>query len=75
MHIGEYSMNIWIEYWKRKDIISGSHAQMRENPPWVPPDRKDVDIRYCQSREEANRIARNLNDEGYHVIIKTDGAL
>ena len=50
-----------------------NHAQFREQAKWVEPDPKKITKRFCQSREEAQRYAKSLNDEGYHVQIKTDG--
>ena len=46
---------------------------MKENAKWIPPDPKKITKRFCQSREEAQRYAKSLNDQGYHVQIKTDG--
>ncbi len=67
-------MNIWIEYFKFNDSRKNNHAQMRENAHWVQPDPEKVIKRFCQSREDANKYAKSLNDQGYHVTIKTDGA-
>ena len=66
-------MNIWIEYWKKEEKSKNTHAQMRENVKWADPDPKEIIKRFCQSREEAQRYAKSLNDQGYHVQIKTDG--
>ena len=34
-------MNIWIEYWeKSKEPSKNTHAQIREQDRWVPPDPK-----------------------------------
>jgi len=34
-------MNIWIEYWeKSKEPSKNTHAQIREQANWVPPDPK-----------------------------------
>ena len=65
-------MNIWIEYWKKEEKSKNTHAQMRENAKWVEPDPKDVHKRFCQSREDANRYAESLQEQGYHVRIKED---
>ena len=36
-------MNIWIEYWeKSKEPSKNTHAQIREQDRWVPPDPKMV---------------------------------
>ena len=68
-------MNIWIEYWKKSSEPSkNTHAQMREQASWVPPDPETVNKRFCQSREDAIRHARSMEERGYHAIIKTDGA-
>ena len=67
-------MNIWVEYWKKENRISlNNHAQMRENSKWVEPDQKDVFKRFCQDREQASKFAKSLQEQGYHVNIKTDG--
>ena len=66
-------MNIWLEYFKYNDDRKNNHAQMKENAKWIPPDPKKITKRFCQSREEAQKYAKSLNDQGYHVQIKTDG--
>ena len=67
-------MNIWIEYWKKEEKSKNTHAQIRENAKWVEPDPKDVHKRFCQSREDANRYAESLQEQGYYVRIKEDGS-
>ena len=66
-------MNIWVEYFNYEDKRKNTHAQMREHAKWVEPDPKKVTKRFCQSREDAQRLAKSLNDQGYYVTIKTDG--
>ena len=67
-------MNIWIEYWeKSKEPSKNTHAQIREQASWVPPDPEKVRKRFCQSREDANRFAKSMEEQGYHTSIKTDG--
>ena len=66
-------MNIWVEYFKFEDSRKNTHAQIREQPKWIEPDPKDVHKRFCQNREEAQRFAKSMNDQGYHATIKTDG--
>ena len=71
-------MNIWVEYFINEDNrshLEGSHAQMKEQAKWVKPDPKDVHKRFCQSREQAQTIANSLQEQGYHVTIKTDGVV
>ena len=65
-------MNIWIEYWKKEDNRKNTHAQMGENAKWAEPDPKKIIKRFCQSREDANRYAESLQEQGYHVRIKED---
>ena len=65
-------MNIWIEYYKYNDNRKDTHAQMREQPKWVQPDPDKISKRFCQSKEQAETLAKSLNDQGYHVSIKTD---
>ena len=66
-------MNIWVEYFKFEDTRKNTHAQIREQAKWIEPDPKDVHKRFCQNREEAQRFAKSMNDQGYHATIKTDG--
>ena len=46
---------------------------MRENSKWVEPDKKDVFTRFCQSRKDASEFAKSMQEQGYHVRVKTDG--
>ena len=48
-------------------------AQIRENAKWNPPESDKIHKRFCQSREDANRFAKSLEEQGYHTSIKTDG--
>ena len=67
-------MNIWVEYWKKDNTPSlNNHSQMRENAKWVRPDEKDIQKRFCQDREQASNFAKSMQEQGYHVSIKTDG--
>ena len=66
-------MNIWVEYFKYEDTKKNTWAQMRENAKWNPPESDKILKRFCQSREDANRFAISLQEQGYHVTIKTDG--
>ena len=67
-------MNIWVEYWKKPSNKSlNTHAQMRENAKWVKPNKKDIHKRFCLDREQASKFAKSLQEQGYHVSIKTDG--
>ena len=67
-------MNIWIEYWEKSNKLSkNTHAQIREQASWVPPDPEKVRKRFCQSREDAVRYAKSMEEQGYHTIIKQDG--
>ena len=68
-------MNIWVEYFKFKDKRNNTHAQMKEQAKWVQPDPKEINRRFCQSREEAQRFAASMNEQGYHATIKTDGVI
>ena len=68
-------MNIWIEYFKYEDSRKNTWAQIRESAKWDEPDPKDVHKRFCQSREQAQTIANSLQEQGYHVTIKTDGVV
>ena len=68
-------MNIWIEYFRYDDNRGNTWAQMKEQAKWIPPDPDKISKRFCQSREDAQRLAKSLNDQGYHATIKTDGYL
>ena len=68
-------MNIWIEYWERKTTENKNYYAQSQPISWEKPDKKDISRRFCQSREHANRIALSLQDQGYHVTVKTDGIL
>ena len=68
-------MNIWLEYFKYNDKSSNYHAQMKENAKWKAPDPKDIQRRPCIDREQAQNIAKSLQEQGYHVSIKTDGPM
>ena len=48
---------------------------MKEQAKWVPPDPSIVHKRFCQSRKEAQQLAKCMFEDGYHVTIKTDGSL
>jgi|TARA_B100000686_G_scaffold351323_1_gene449783 hypothetical protein len=65
-------MNIWVEYWRRDTKTKNTTAQIREQAKWIPPDPKDVQKRFCQSREDASRFAKSMQEQGYHVLVKTD---
>ena len=67
-------MNIWVEYFRYEDSRKNTWAQIRENPKWNPPDPKTISRRFCQNREDANRFAQNMQEQGYHTTIKTDSA-
>ena len=61
-------MNIWIEYWeKSKEPSKNTHAQIREQAHWVPPDPKTVHKRFCQGREDANKI--------FALVVAASGAV
>ena len=66
-------MNIWVEYWRRDTKTKNTTAQIREQAKWIPPDPKDVQKRFCQSREDAAIYAKSMEKQGFHVIIKQDG--
>ena len=68
-------MNIWVEYWKKPRTPSlNTHAQIREQAKWIEPDPKDVQKRFCQSREDAHRFAESMQEQEYFTRIKQDGS-
>ena len=66
-------MNIWVEYFRYEDTRKNTWAQMRENVKWNPPEVDHIRKRFCQNREDANRFAKSMEEQGYHTSIKTDG--
>ena len=66
-------MNIWVEYFRFEDNRKNTWAQIRENPKWNPPASDKISRRFCQTREQAQTFARNMQEQGYHATIKTDG--
>ena len=40
---------------------------------WSPPNKEDVRRRFCQDREQAQKLAESLQEQGYFVSIKQDG--
>ena len=66
-------MNIWVEWFRYEESRKNTWAQIRENPKWNPPESDKILKRFCQSREDANRFAKSLEEQGYHTTIKTDG--
>ena len=67
-------MNIWVEYWKKEGKSKNTHAQIRELDKWIEPDPEKIDRRFCQSMEEAQRLAKSWEEQGYHIRIKQDGS-
>ena len=68
-------MNIWVEYWEKSKTKSlNTHAQIRELDKWVEPDPEKIDKRFCQNIEEAQRFAKSMEEQGYHIRIKQDGS-
>lgn len=66
-------MSNWlVEYWKVKNKISGSHAQMSENIRWEKPDPKMISRRYFNNHKSASDFAQSMFDRGDHfaTIIK-----
>ena len=65
-------MNIWVEWWKIPNTISGSHAQMSENITIHKPAPKDIQRRFFDKHEDAVDFTKRKNTEGYHAVIKQD---
>ena len=68
-------MNIWIEYWERKTTENKNYYAQSQPINWEKPEKENINKRFCQNREQANTIAMSLQDQGYHVSVKTDGIL
>ena len=69
--IGSRNMNIWVE-WFRFEDTNDTWAQMREQPKWNPPPSTEIQRRFFDKHEDADKFAKRKNDEGYHATIKTD---
>ena len=67
-------MNIWVEYWRKKTIENKNYHAQSQPVTWEKPDKKDIRIRFCQSREDASVFAKSMQELDYHVSIKTDGS-
>jgi hypothetical protein len=65
-------VNIWVEYFRYENNGKNTWAQIRELPKWNPPDPEMIHKRFCQNREDADRFAKSMNEQGYHATIKTD---
>ena len=67
-------MNIYVEYWKKPpESTKNTHAQMREQVKWIPPNPEEVSRRFCQNREQASNFASRMQEAGYYTTIKQDG--
>ena len=65
-------MNIWVEWWRRTNTNSGSHAQMSKNITIHKPDPKDIQRRFFDKHEDAIDFTKRKNTEGYHAEVKQD---
>ena len=65
-------MNIWVEWWRRTNTKSGSHAQMSKNITIHKPDPKDIQRRFFDKHEDAIDFTKRKNIEGYHAVVKQD---
>ena len=68
-------MNIWVEWWEIPNTTSGSHAQMSKNITIHKPDPKDIQRRFFDTRDKANKYAQQKNTEGYHAVVKEDRSM
>ena len=66
------NMNIWVEFWKVHTTEIGSHAQMSKNITIHEPDPKDIQRRFFDTHDKANKYAQQKNTEGYHAVVKQD---
>ncbi len=65
-------MNIWVGWWKTHNTTSGSHAQMSENITIYKPDPKDIQRRFFDTYDKANKYAQQKNTDGYRAVVKED---
>ena len=68
-------MNIWVEYYKFSDNRKNTHAQMKENAKWVPPDPSIIHRRFFDKMSDAKVFAKRMEEDGHHVSIRRDGSL
>ena len=68
-------MNIWVEYWKMQTTENKNYHAQSQPIKWEKPEEKDIRRRFCQDREQASNFALSMQEQGYHVSIKTDGIL
>jgi len=68
-------MNIWVEYYKFSDNRKNTHAQMKENAKWVPPDPSIIHRRFFETYDDAKKFCKSMNQDSYMVSIKRDGML
>ena len=68
-------MNIWVEWWETPNTQSGSHAQMSKNMYIYKPDPKDIQRRFFDTYDKANKYAQQKNTEGYYATVKEDRSL
>ena len=64
-----------VEYWKIDKKESGSWAQMSENLHYIKPDPKDIQRRFFDTHDKANKYAQQKNTEVYHAVVKEDRSL
>ena len=67
-------MNIWVEYYKFSDNRKNTHAQMKENAKWVPPDPAIIHRRFFDKYDDARKFAKRMEEDGNMVSIKRDGS-
>jgi len=61
-------MNIWVEYFRYDNAqVKDRRRNLEEGLV------KDIHKRFCQSRDDAQRFAKSMLEQGYHVTIKQDG--
>ena len=66
-------MNIWVEYWPSKSKENKNYFAQSQLIKWSPPNKEDVRRRFWQDREQAQKLAESLQEQGYFVSIKQDG--
>tara|TARA_A100001234_G_C12601412_1_gene375237 strand:- start:66 stop:275 length:210 start_codon:yes stop_codon:yes gene_type:complete len=66
-------MNIWVEFYKYSDNRENTHAQIKENASWTPPDPRIINRRFFDKMKDAKEFAKRMEQDGNHVSVKTDG--
>ena len=68
-------MSIWVEWFRQEDSKKNTWAQMRESTKWNPPKPSEINRRFFDNHDMANKYAQQKNTDGYHAVVKEDRSL